>query len=169
MDSSLEPSFSPDSDFFDAGGHSLLLAKLTSALKDETGVALTIPELLECPTLDGMAMLVEEAKGIPTGDVAAAAAAAAAASSSSSSSSSAVAGLASGGAVEDEPVVLQKGVDGVMPVVVRPAAVENGGVAGVARGASGAGGARAAGVVDLPAEARRLDQSIFPACSRKSG
>lgn len=164
MDSSLESSFSPDSDFFDAGGHSLLLAKLTSALKDETGVALTIPELLECPTLEGMAMLVEEAKGIPTGDVAAAAGAA-----SSSSPSSAVAGLASGGAVEDEPVVLQKGVDGVMPVVVRPAAVEDGGVAGVALAASGAGGARAAGVVDLPAEARRLDQSIFPAGSRKSG
>lgn len=49
------------SDFFDMGGHSLLLAKLASAIADETGVVITIPELLEHATLEGMARLVEGA------------------------------------------------------------------------------------------------------------
>ncbi|CAN0398990.1 unnamed protein product, partial [Hapterophycus canaliculatus] len=63
LPSGSESSFSPDADFFDLGGHSLLLAKLVSALTDEARLEtpLTIQEVIERPTLDGMARLVESA------------------------------------------------------------------------------------------------------------
>lgn len=63
LDTSVESSLDATSDFFDVGGHSLLLAKLASAISKETGVAITIPELLESPTVGGMSRVIDEAIG----------------------------------------------------------------------------------------------------------
>lgn len=49
----------PSSDFFDLGGHSLLLAKLSAALLKETGVAVAISEIIERPTLGELVELLD--------------------------------------------------------------------------------------------------------------
>lgn len=48
------------SDFFDLGGHSLLLAKLSAALLKDTGVKVAIQAIIERPTLAELAELLEE-------------------------------------------------------------------------------------------------------------
>lgn len=60
LDPGIADTLQTTSDFFEMGGHSLLLAKLVSAIAEETGVTVTIPEVLENPTLGGMARIVED-------------------------------------------------------------------------------------------------------------
>lgn len=126
-------------DFFDLGGHSLLLAKLVSALAEETGTNLSIQEIIERPSLGGMARLVEEASGpVPVAPTI-------------------VPGLEATGVsiLEGGPVVLHDGSRGVESH--RRAPFEATAAVAVAT------------MVDLEAEAMRLDASIFPAGTRKLG
>lgn len=141
----MESQLSPSSDFFDAGGHSLLLAKLTSVLAEEAGVTLSIPDIIESPTLEGMAKLVEEELG---------GAAALAIQPSIVPGLKAVVPSVDG----EDPIVLQNGSDGVKCITTS-----------VPAHAGAAEEARAAPVADLAAEARRLDPTIYPAGTRKIG
>ncbi|CAN0230509.1 unnamed protein product, partial [Discosporangium mesarthrocarpum] len=100
-------SLTPTSDFFDLGGHSLLLASLSSAIKEKTGVSIEISDILENPALWQLAKLVEGSLDGP----------------------------AQSSTTDPVPAVGQ----------------ENG------------------AVVDLVAEAGKLDQTIFPAPTRKTG
>lgn len=134
------PSYAPNTDFFDAGGHSLLLAKLAATLGEEAGVTLSIQDILERPTLDGMARLLEDATGGIIADPAKAP------------------GFSDGRGVV--PIVLKNGSEGVTP-----ASSENASAAGVEVQEA----KRAARLVDLAAEARRLDPAIYPAATRKAG
>lgn len=145
LEPGVESSLSPAADFFDLGGHSLLLAKLASALADDTGVAISIQEIIEQPTLGGMARLLEEA-----------------APGTFPSTLSIVPALADGeGGVGRDPVVLHDGSMGVVKCTEgRPSGA--GAPAPVAT-------AVAARVLDLEAEARRLDGTIYPASTRKTG
>ncbi|GAW13549.1 hypothetical protein ANO14919_029360 [Xylariales sp. No.14919] len=56
----------PDSEFFRAGGNSLLLIKLRRVLSGRFGATLTLPQLFQFSTLRGMTRLIE-AKSIATG------------------------------------------------------------------------------------------------------
>ena len=164
LDPGVESSFSPAADFFDLGGHSLLLAKLASALGDETGVALTIQQIIEQPTMDGMARLVEEAAGsVPMPPPITPGLALEASGHSGS------AGEGEGGPlflVDSSQGVIQRaaGAAGAAVAVapVGAAPMEGGGL-------TAAPAAAASRVVDLEAEARRLDASIYPAGTRKIG
>ncbi len=149
LDPGVEASFSPAADFFDLGGHSLLLAKLTSALAEEAGVTLTIQQIIEQPTMDGMARLVEEAAGpLPI---------------QPSITPGLSLGTAEGSSSESGPVVLHDTSLGVVQRAAGTAPMQGGGVAGVAAAVS------RVVHVDLEAEARRLDASIYPAGTRKTG
>jgi acyl carrier protein len=44
-------SFSPDDDFFSLGGHSLIMASIQTAIKDEIGVEVPMDELFRRPTV----------------------------------------------------------------------------------------------------------------------
>lgn len=55
-----ESTIKPSSDFFDLGGHSLLLAKLSAALLKDAGVVVSIPTIVEKPTFRELAALVDE-------------------------------------------------------------------------------------------------------------
>lgn len=55
-----EATILPSSDFFDLGGHSLLLAKLSAALLKDMGAMVAIPAILERPTLAELAELLDE-------------------------------------------------------------------------------------------------------------
>lgn len=145
LDSGVEAQLSPSSDFFDAGGHSLLLAKLTSVLAEETGVTLSIPDIIESPTLDGMARLVEEES---------VGAAALAIQPTVVPGLKAVVSSVDG----EDPIVLQNGSDGVKRITATAPA-----------DAARAREPRALPFADLAAEARRLDPTIYPAGTRKIG
>lgn len=54
-----------DADFFSSGGHSLLAARMISALRQETGVTLSMRELLGNPTIRACADLVRARLGEP--------------------------------------------------------------------------------------------------------
>ncbi|HET8659247.1 MAG TPA: acyl carrier protein [Micromonosporaceae bacterium] len=43
--------FSDDDDFFALGGHSLIMAEIQAAIKDETGVEVPMDELFRRPTV----------------------------------------------------------------------------------------------------------------------
>lgn len=55
-----ESTIVPSSDFFDMGGHSLLLAKMSAGLLKDAGVVVSIPTILENPTFRELAALVDE-------------------------------------------------------------------------------------------------------------
>lgn len=55
-----EATIQASSDFFDLGGHSLLLAKLSAALLKDMGVVVSIPSIIERPTLGELADLLDE-------------------------------------------------------------------------------------------------------------
>lgn len=166
LEPGVETSFSPAADFFDLGGHSLLLAKLVSALADETGVTLSIQEIIERPTLDGMARLVEEAEG-PVTTIA----------------PTILPGLEATGvsiSAEGNPVVLHDGSQGMVespssssgrrgPVEGGQVVAGGGGTRVVVASAPAEAAAASVATVDLQAEARRLDAAIFPAGTRKTG
>lgn len=46
-----EATITPSSDFFDLGGHSLLLAKVSAGLLKHMGAEVSIPSIIESPTL----------------------------------------------------------------------------------------------------------------------
>lgn len=54
-----ESTIEPSSDFFELGGHSLLLAKLSAALLKDAGVVVAIPAIIERPTLQELAELLD--------------------------------------------------------------------------------------------------------------
>lgn len=54
-----EATIQPASDFFDLGGHSLLLAKLSAALLKDMGLVVAIPSIIERPTLGELAELLD--------------------------------------------------------------------------------------------------------------
>lgn len=54
-----EATIQPTSDFFDLGGHSLLLAKLSAALLKDMGLVVAIPSIIERPTLGELAELLD--------------------------------------------------------------------------------------------------------------
>ncbi|CAN0459448.1 unnamed protein product, partial [Ectocarpus sp. 12 AP-2014] len=115
-------------------------AKLATALSREAGVTVTIPQLIERPSMKGMAKIVEELSGTIPGKP------------------SIVPGLQAAGISNSQavaPVVLHDGSRGVVQAlegVEAPTAT-----------------AAAVRVVDLKAEASRLDASIYPAGTRKIG
>ena len=55
-----EATIEPSSDFFDLGGHSLLLAKLSAALLKDMGAVVSIPAIIERPTLSELAELLDD-------------------------------------------------------------------------------------------------------------
>lgn len=151
LDPGVESDLSPSADFFDLGGHSLLLAKLASALADETGVTVALQEIIERPTLDGMARLLEETapqRFQVTPSIVQGLGLEATGSSSS---------VGQGGV--PDPLVLRDGSMGVVKCA-------DGSGGGVAQAVPATAAAR---VLDLEAEARRLDVSIYPAKTRKTG
>lgn len=54
-----ESTITPSSDFFDLGGHSLLLAKLAASLLKDAGVVVDIPSIIDRPTLEELAELLD--------------------------------------------------------------------------------------------------------------
>lgn len=54
-----ESTVTPSSDFFELGGHSLLLAKLSASLLKDTGVVVDIPSIIDRPTLEELAELLD--------------------------------------------------------------------------------------------------------------
>ncbi|MBG0832717.1 SDR family NAD(P)-dependent oxidoreductase [Planomonospora sp. ID67723] len=54
----------PDADFFALGGHSLLAVRMLNALRDGHGVELGLRDLLQAPTVAGLAKLVEARSGL---------------------------------------------------------------------------------------------------------
>jgi thioester reductase-like protein len=98
-----------NSDFYDLGGHSLLIFKLVAAVKEEGAGQFSVQDVLECPRLSDMAARLDGTGSEEQG-----------------------AGGGGGGGAGPE--------------------------AGVVRVA-----------IDLPAEAARLDASIYPAPTRKNG
>ncbi|GAA4974011.1 amino acid adenylation domain-containing protein [Pseudonocardia tropica] len=54
------PGLRPDQDFFAAGGHSLLVTRLTLAVRAELGRPLAVGEVFEHPTADGLAALLAD-------------------------------------------------------------------------------------------------------------
>lgn len=54
-----EGTIHPTSDFFDLGGHSLLLAKMSAALLKDMGLVVAIPSIVERPTLGELAELLD--------------------------------------------------------------------------------------------------------------
>lgn len=152
----MEASLSPTSDFYDAGGHSLLLAKLAKTLAEEAGVSVSIPEIIEHPTLGRMAKLLEDAKGdasdFPT------------VLDLSSTDLSTVG--------DNDPIVLKNGAG----ITVAPSAAPVAAVKAKAANMNKEGERQTTGavrgvakIVDLAAEAKRLDPSIYPAGTRKAG
>ncbi|SOD59518.1 amino acid adenylation domain-containing protein [Streptomyces zhaozhouensis] len=59
-----------EDDFFDLGGHSLLLARLLARVREELGASLALREVFERPTVAGWAELVEERAGEKAGPAA---------------------------------------------------------------------------------------------------
>ncbi|CAM9989727.1 unnamed protein product, partial [Choristocarpus tenellus] len=55
-----ETSILPTSDFFDLGGHSLLLAKLSTEILNNTGARVSITDILERSSLRNLSKLLEE-------------------------------------------------------------------------------------------------------------
>lgn len=55
-----EATIQPSSDFFDLGGHSLLLAKLSACLLKDMGAVVGIPAIIDRPTLADLAELLDE-------------------------------------------------------------------------------------------------------------
>ncbi|SDH48693.1 nonribosomal peptide synthetase protein BlmIV [Lentzea fradiae] len=51
--------------FFTLGGHSLVAARLLSAVRDDFGVAVTLPDLFDEPTVEGLAKAVRRAAPAP--------------------------------------------------------------------------------------------------------
>jgi amino acid adenylation domain-containing protein len=49
-----------DASFFEIGGHSLLAAQMAARVREEFGVALTLPDVLAAPTVAGLAGIVDE-------------------------------------------------------------------------------------------------------------
>lgn len=166
LPSGCEPSFSPDADFFDLGGHSLLLAKLVSALTDEARLEapLTIQEVIETPTLGGMARLVENAAVGPIPVTP---------SLIPETPPEGLSDLASGDGVD--PVFLLDSSQGMVKSTPGPSSAalddRRGPADGVELGGRVETGTTVAAkpVVDLVAESRRLDASIYPAGTRKTG
>lgn len=157
----MESSLTAAADFFDLGGHSLLLAKLTSALADETGVKLSIQEIIERPTLGGMARLLEEAA---PGTFPATPSIVPALGLEGTGASS----PEGEGGMGHDPLVLHDGSMGV--VKCAEGRTPSGGGAQAATVAAAATATTAsARMLDLEAEARRLDASIYPAKTRKIG
>lgn len=58
------PGLGVTDDFFAAGGHSLLAAKLTARLTKEHGVSLTLRTIFEAPTAELLAKAIETAKSV---------------------------------------------------------------------------------------------------------
>lgn len=48
-----------DQDFFDLGGHSLIMAKIQSRIKSELGVEVRMDELMAAPTLKSASELLD--------------------------------------------------------------------------------------------------------------
>lgn len=63
-----ESTIQASSDFFDLGGHSLLLAKLSAALQKDMGAAVSIPAIIERPTLAELAELLDKEMTATTAD-----------------------------------------------------------------------------------------------------
>lgn len=152
LDPGIADTLQTTSDFFEMGGHSLLLAKLVSAIAEETGVTVTIPEVLENPTLGGMARIVEDSDTklrdpVPT----------------------VFAGLRNERALSNSNTLGRE--DAKMSVVLQHAVgdltASTGDFSTSAASSSVAEVMR--GTVDLEAEAMRLDSSIYPARTRKVG
>jgi amino acid adenylation domain-containing protein len=59
------PTVQPDDDFFAVGGHSLLAARLVSAISERLKIKLPISLLVETPTPSGLANRIKKAKEIP--------------------------------------------------------------------------------------------------------
>ena len=55
--------FSPEDNFFQLGGHSLIAAQATSRIRDAFGIGLSLRSLLEVPTVPALAAVVEDALG----------------------------------------------------------------------------------------------------------
>ncbi|WP_338932884.1 amino acid adenylation domain-containing protein [Streptomyces netropsis] len=51
----------PDADFFDLGGHSLMALGIVDDLREDVGVELSLAEFFAAPTVTGQAALIEEA------------------------------------------------------------------------------------------------------------
>jgi len=58
------PHHGPEDDFFEAGGHSLLALQVMSRIRRIFGVDVSLRVLFERPTASGVAMAVEEARGL---------------------------------------------------------------------------------------------------------
>ncbi|MDE1145755.1 MAG: amino acid adenylation domain-containing protein [Azospirillaceae bacterium] len=61
------PAVGRDANFFDIGGHSLLLLEVQERLRQETGLAVPVAELFRCPTVESLAARLEELGAGTTG------------------------------------------------------------------------------------------------------
>jgi len=54
----------PEDDFFDLGGHSLLATKLSTRIRERFGAAVTVSSILEQPTVEALASIIEDAERV---------------------------------------------------------------------------------------------------------